>query len=463
MSGKRRKNQNQLAFWFAGASEACFDGQKGTGTPVAERETESPAGSQQLMEEVVERENLIKAMKRVQANKGSPGVDGMTVDELPEYLKGHWTAIREQLMSGAYKPQPVKRVEIEKPGGGVRKLGVPTVVDRLIQQAVQQVLQKRWDPTFSDSSYGFRPGRSQHEAVAQAQKHIAEGYGWCVDLDLEKFFDRVNHDKLMGQIAKREDDKRLLKLIRAVLNAGVMENGLEQPSEEGTPQGGPLSPLLSNLVLDELDRELTARGHRFVRYADDCNIYVRSERAGRRVMESVKRFIASKLKLKVNEAKSAVAKPQERKFLGFSFYMGKKGPKRRIAPKALERFKERVREITLGSRGRSMKQTIEELTLYLRGWMGYFGFCETPSELRNLDSWIRRRLRCAFWQQWKTSRKRYAELVKRGVRPELAKSMAGSNQGPWHLSLSQAMSIALPNAELGSLGLFSLAAGQKLN
>ena len=227
---------------------------------------------------------------------------------------------------------------------------VPTVVDRLIQQAVQQVLQKQWDPTFSDGSYGFRPGRSQHGAVAQAQKYIAEGYGWCVDLDLEKFFDRVNHDKLMGQIAKRVQDKRLLKLIRAMLNAGVMEDGLEQPSEEGTPQGGPLSPLLSNLVLDELDRELEARGHRFVRYADDCNIYVRSERAGQRVMESVKRFIAKKLKLKVNEAKSAVAKPQERKFLGFSFYMSKKGPKRRIAPKALERFKERIREITVGSR-----------------------------------------------------------------------------------------------------------------
>jgi RNA-directed DNA polymerase len=409
------------------------------------------------MEEVVERENLIKALKRVQANQGSPGVDGMTVEELPGYLKGHWTAIREQLMGGTYEPQPVKRVEIEKPDGGVRKLGVPTVVDRLIQQAVQQVLQQRWDPTFSDSSYGFRPGRSQHEAVAQAQKYIAEGYSWCVDLDLEKFFDRVNHDKLMGQIAKRVADKRLLKLIRAILNAGVMENGLEQPSEEGTPQGGPLSPLLSNLVLDELDRELEARSHRFVRYADDCNIYVRSERAGQRVMESVKRFIASQLKLKVNEAKSAVAKPQERKFLGFSFYMGKRGPGRRIAPKALDKFKERVREITLGSRGRSMKQTIEELSRYLKGWIAYFGFCQTSSVLENLDSWIRRRIRCAFWQQWKTSRKRCAELVKRGVAPEKARNMAGSNQGPWHLSLSKAMSVALPNAELASLGLPSLA------
>jgi RNA-directed DNA polymerase len=457
MSGKRQKNQNQLTFWFAGASEACFDGQEGTETPVVEREAENPAGNWQLMEEIVEQENLIKALKRVQGNKGSPGVDGMTVDELPDYLTGHWTAIREQLMSGTYQPRPVKRVEIEKPDGGVRKLGIPTVVDRYIQQAVQQVLQQRWDPTFSDSSYGFRPGRSQQEAVAQAQKYIAEGYGWVVDMDLEKFFDRVNHDKLMGQISKRVEDKRLLKLIRAMLNAGVMENGLVKPSEEGTPQGGPLSPLLSNLVLDELDRELEARGHRFVRYADDCNIYVRSERAGQRVMESVKRFIASKLKLKVNEAKSAVGKPQERKFLGFSFYLGKDGPKRRIAPQALDKFKERIREITIGSKGRSMKQVIEELARYVPGWVGYFGFCETPWVLKELDSWIRRRIRCAFWQQWKTSRKRYAELVKRGVNPGMAKNMAGSNQGPWHLSLSKAMSVALSNAALASLGLPSLA------
>lgn len=458
MSGKWQKNQNQLAFWFAGASEACFDGQEGTGTPVAERETESPAGSRQLMEEVVERENLIKALKQVQANKGSPGVDGITVDELPGYLERHWKAIGEQLTSGTYKPQPVKRVEIEKPGGGVRQLGIPTTVDRLIQQAVLQILQPRWDPTFSDSSYGFRPGRSQHEAVAQAQKYIAEGYGWCVDLDLEKFFDRVNHDKLMGQVAKRVEDKRLLKLIRAILDAGVMENGLEKPSEEGTPQGGPLSPLLSNLVLDELDRELEARGHRFVRYADDCNIYVRSERAGQRVMESVKRFIAKRLKLKVNESKSAVAKPQERKFLGFSFYMGKNGPGRKIAPKALDKFKDRVREITLASRGKSIKQVIEELARYLRGWIAYFGFCETLGVLKDLDKWIRRRIRCVFWQQWKTSRKRWAELVKRGLSLQEAKRMAGSNKGPWHLSLSKAMSITLSNAELTSLGLPSLAA-----
>src|SRR5205807_2045020 len=287
------------------------------------------------MEEVCERENCKQALARVKANKGSAGVDRMTVQQLPEFLKQYWPAIREQLLSGTYVPQPVKRVEIPKPDGGVRKLGIPTVLDRFIQQAVMQVLQKRWDSTFSDHSYGFRPGRSAHQAVAQAQQYIAAGYGWVIDLDLEKFFDRVNHDQLMGQIAKRIEDKRLLKLIRAFLNAGVMENGLVSPSGEGTPQGGPLSPLLSNLVLDELDRELERRGHRYLRYADDCNIYVRSQRAGQRVMEGITRFITRQLKLKVNETKSAVARPQERKFLGFSFSTGPE-IKRMIAPKALE-------------------------------------------------------------------------------------------------------------------------------
>ncbi len=329
------------------------------------------------MEEICERENLKQALQQVKANKGSAGVDGMTVGGITDYLKQHWPAIREQLLSGTYEPKPVRRVEIPKPDGGVRKLGIPTVLDRLIQQAVMQVLQRQWDSTFSDHSYGFRPGRSAHQAVAQAQQYIAEGYGWVVDLDLEKFFDRVNHDKLMGQIAKRVEDKRLLKLIRAFLNAGVMENGLVSPSVEGTPQGGPLSPLLSNLVLDELDRELERRGHRYVRYADDSNIYVRSERAGQRVMESITRFITHKLKLKVNETKSAVARPQERKFLGFSFSDGPE-IKRMIAPKALERFKHRIREITLRAKGVSLETTIAELASYMRGWRSYFGFCETP-------------------------------------------------------------------------------------
>ena len=459
MSEERQKNQEQLAFEFVGGSESPSDEKKGTEAPMAKRETEDPAGSQRMMEEVCKRENRREALKRVRANKGSPGIDGMTVDELPEYLEQHWPAMREQLLSGTYEPKPVKRVEIPKPDGGVRKLGIPTVLDRLVQQMVQQVLQKQWDPTFSEHSYGFRPGRSAQQAVAQAQKYIAEGYGWCVDFDLEKFFDRVNHDKLMGAIAKRVGDKRLLKLIRALLNAGVMENGLVSRSVEGTPQGGPLSPLLSNLVLDELDRELERRGHRFVRYADDSNIYVRSERAGQRVMESVKRFITEKLKLKVNESKSAVAKPQERKFLGFSFTGGKE-LKRKIALKAIDRFKERIREITHKARGQSMKQVMEELARYLRGWRGYFGFCETPSVLQRLDSWVRRRVRCAFWRQWKTGRKRFAQLVRRGVSEELAAKTAGSRRGPWHVSQSPALDIALSNAALASLGLPSLVAGR---
>jgi RNA-directed DNA polymerase len=318
-----------------------------------------------------------------------------------------------------------------------------------------QVLQRRWDRTFSDYSYGFRPGRSAHQAVAQAQQYIAEGYGWCVDLDLEKFFDRVNHDKLMGQIAKRVEDKRLLKLIRAFLNAGVMENGLVSPSVEGTPQGGPLSPLLSNLMLDELDRELERRGHRFVRYADDCNIYVRSERAGQRVMESITQFITQKLKLKVNEAKSAVARPQERKFLGFSFTAGPE-VKRAIAPKALDRFKQRIREITRRAKGVSMETTMEELAPYMRGWRSYFGFCETPEVLIGLTRWVRLRLRAALWRQWKTPRRRRATLRKLGVLEPLAGSTAVSSRGPWHLARTRALCVGLSNAHFKSLGLPSL-------
>ena len=321
MGDKRQKNQLQmvLAFTDEGRSEAPKARREGTETLTAKRECESPAIPEQVMEEVCERENCLRALQRVKANKGSPGIDGMKVDELPGYLKQHWPAIREQLLSGTYEPQPVRRVEIPKPDGGVRKLGIPTVLDRFIQQAVMQVLQGRWDGTFSEHSHGFRPGRSAHQAVKKAQQYVREGHRWVVDLDLEKFFDRVNHDRLMKAVARRVTDKRMLRLIGAFLKAGVMENGLVSPVDEGTPQGGPLSPLLSNLVLDELDRELERRGHRFVRYADDCNIYVRSDGAGQRVMRSVTGFITRRLKLKVNEAKSAVARPAERKFLGFSF------------------------------------------------------------------------------------------------------------------------------------------------
>jgi RNA-directed DNA polymerase len=329
----------------------------------------------------------------------------------------------------------------------------------MVQQALMQVLQRKWDPTFSEHSYGFRPKRSARQAVAQAQQYIAEGHGIVVDLDLEKFFDRVNHDKLMGQVAKRISDKRVLKLIRAFLNAGVMENGLVGPSVEGTPQGGPLSPLLSNLVLDELDQEMEQRGHRFVRYADDCNIYVRSQRAGERVMESITRFITQRLKLKVNSEKSAVARPQERKFLGFSF-TGQAEPKRRIAPKAVKRFKERVREITRRKKGKGMEERLEELKRYLTGWRGYFSFCQTPSVLKELDSWVRRRIRCIFWIHWKTGRRRFEELHRRGVERQLAANTAGSNHGPWRMSISKAVHAALSNAFFDSLGLPRLADGR---
>jgi RNA-directed DNA polymerase len=430
---------------------------RGTEPSTAKRSSESPADIEHWMEAICRRENLWKVLKQVQANKGSPGIDGMTVGKLPGHLAKHWPAIREQLLQGTYQPQPVKRVEIPKPDGGVRKLGIPTVLDRFIQQAVMQVLQGQWDRTFSQHSYGFRPGRSAHQAVAAAQQHVADGYRWVVDIDLEKFFDRVNHDRLMASVAKRVEDKRLLRLIGAFLNAGVMENGLVSPTDEGTPQGGPLSPLLSNLVLDELDRELGKRGHRFVRYADDCNIYVQSERAGQRVMESVERFIAKKLKLKVNAAKSAVARPWERKFLGFTFTVNRQ-PKRRVAPKALARFARRVRELTRRTRGISVQAMVKQLATYLRGWGGYFGFCQTPSVLANLNSWIHRRLRCVQWKQWKRGKRRFAELVRRGVGRFSAAVTAGAPHGPWRISRCPALNHAMPDAFWGQLGLPRLTA-----
>jgi RNA-directed DNA polymerase len=456
MSGQRQKNrpeQEVLAFPVEGRSDAPKTTEKGTETLVAKRKTESLAGTERLMEEVCELENCKQALQRVKANKGSPGVDGMTVEELPEHLKQQGLEIGEQLRNGTYQPQPVRRVEIPKPdGNGVRKLGIPCVLDRFVQQAVLQVLQKRWDPTFSEHSHGFRPGHSARQAVHEAQQYIAEEHGWVVDLDLEKFFDRVNHDRLLAAVAERVADKRMLKLIRAFLEAGVMEDGLVSPADEGTPQGGPLSPLLSNLVLDELDRELERRGHHFVRYADDCNIYVGSERAGQRVMESITRFITHRLKLKVNQAKSAVARPGQRKFLGFSFTSERK-PRRRIAPKAIVRFKERIREQTYRTRGISLTQMVKEIATYLRGWLGYFGDCQTPSVLQSLESWLRRRLRSVVWKQWKRGRKRFRELRKRGVGTDLAAQTAGSPHGPWRIANSPALSIALSNASFAALGL----------
>jgi RNA-directed DNA polymerase len=452
----RQKNQIELNLGTGARGEAPSTAAQEAEARAARTSLERPAVAGPLMEAVVERENLKKALAQVKRNKGAAGIDGRNVGDLPAYLKEQWPTIRAQLLDGTYKPQPVRRVEIPKASGGLRPLGIPTVLDRFIQQAVMQVLQAEWDETFSETSFGFRPGRSAHQAVERAQTYIASGHAVVVDIDLEKFFDRVNHDILMGLIAKRVADKRILKLIRGFLTAGVLEGGLVSPTEEGTPQGGPLSPLLSNLMLDVLDKELDKRGHRFVRYADDCNIYVRSQRAGERVMAGIERFLAKRLKLKVNKAKSAVAKPSVRKFLGFSFTGGKE-PRRRIAPQAIARFKARVRELTRRTRGQSLGQIVKELSTYLIGWRGYFGFCQTPSVLRALDEWTRRRVRAIAWKQWKRGRTRFAELRRRGVGRDLAAQSAGSPHGPWRLANSPALTIALPMTSLRSLGLTSIA------
>lgn len=453
--GERQKSQLELAFDGENRGEAPTAPPEGTEPSAVERETTGPAHTDRLMEQVCERRNMKKALARVRSNAGASGVDGMTVTELPEYLREHWPSLKTQLLEGAYRPQPVRRVEIPKPGGGKRMLGIPTALDRLIQQAVLQVLQPLWDPTFSDHSYGFRPGRKAHQAVARAQGYVGEGHRWVVDIDLESFFDRVNHDRLMARMAERVEDKRLLKLTRAFLTAGVMEGGLVRPLDEGTPQGGPLSPLLSNLVLDELDRELERRGHRFVRYADDCNIYVRSERAGQRVMETITRFIERRLRLKVNASKSAVGRPWERKFLGFVFSPDRE-PKRRVSRTAREKFKQKVRELTDRGHSVGMERRVRELNRYLRGWIGYFGYAHNAKLFRDWDSWIRRRLRAVYWKQWKTGRRRFAELTRLDVGIDLAARTAGSSHCYWRISRSPALSYALPGSFFASLGLLRL-------
>jgi RNA-directed DNA polymerase len=410
--------------------------------------TETSAVNARVMEQVVERENLVRALKQVVKNGGSAGIDKMTVEEMTPYLKEHWPEIRAALIQGTYRPQPVRRHEIPKSSGGMRKLGIPTVLDRFIQQAILQVLQAEWDSTFSDHSYGFRPGRKAHQAIAAAQKYLEEGYGWVVDIDLEKFFDRVNHDKLMSEVEKRVEDRRVTRLIRRYLEAGVLEGGTLCETVEGTPQGGPLSPLLANLLLDELDRELEKRGHRFARYADDCNIYVRSKRAGDRVMASITGWLKRKLKLKVNEAKSAVGRPWERKFLGFCFTRRRK---RQVSREAMERFKDRIRELTNRHRGCSMKRIAEETGRYMRGWKAYFGYAEAKTTLFALDTWVRRRLRCYQWVAWGPSR--YRQLRKRGVSQDLSWNTRKSAHGPWRISMSPALGIALPNRYFTDLGI----------
>jgi RNA-directed DNA polymerase len=409
-----------------------------------------------LMDQVVNRENLIRALKRVRANKGSPGIDGMTVDVLTDYLREHWPRFREDLLRGDYRPQPVREVPIPKPGGGTRRLGIPTVLDRFIQQAILQVLDPIFDPTFSIHSYGFRPHRRAHQAVIQAKRYVSEGYEWVVDMDLEKFFDRVNHDILMGRLAKRIGDKRVLRVIRGYLQAGIMVSGVVQERWEGTPQGGPLSPLLSNILLDELDKELERRGQRFCRYADDANIYVKSKRAGERVFESIERFLLKRLKLRVNHAKSAVARYHERGFLGFSFTSGK-NLKIKLADKSLSNFKGRIRAITRRSRGISFAQVMEELCIYIRGWIGYFRLIETLTILKDLDSWIRRRLRCFMVKMWiNNCHTRYRNLVKMGVNGFQACAAAASRKGPWALSNMKPLKIAMPNRFFAEQGFRSL-------
>jgi RNA-directed DNA polymerase len=449
---KRQKSSSDTAFARGDKGEALKTQMQGTESDASKGETENPTTGS-LLEEILETENLKRAFHVVVKNKGAAGIDGLTVESLQAYLAANWSRIRKQLLAGTYKPLAVKGVEIPKPGGGKRKLGIPSVIDRFIQQAVLQVLQAKWDRTFSEHSYGFRPKRSAHQAIGKAQEFIRSGYAYVVDIDLEKFFDRVNHDILMSRVAQRVKDKRLLKLLRAYLNAGVMENGLVQPSEEGVPQGGPLSPLLSNLMLNDLDRELEKRELKFVRFADDCNIYVKSERAGARVMQSITTFLDKRLRLRVNQEKSAVGKPSERKFLGFSFTPT--GARRKISPQSLQRAKTKIRELTI-PKSSSLEKTVDKLTQYLRGWAGYFRFCETHSQLKILDGWIRRRLRKFCWKQWRTSSKRVRELKKLGLSIELAAGTAGSAHGPWHLSNSPALSMALSNAYFRQIGLFSL-------
>jgi RNA-directed DNA polymerase len=409
--------------------------------------SENPTETMQLMERIVAPENLRAALRRVRGNKGAPGVDGMTVDELGEFLTHHWPHLRQQLLTGTYVPAAVLRHELKKEGGGIRVLGIPTVLDRFIQQAVLQVLQEEWDRTFSDASYGFRPERSAKQAVERAREYYREGCRWVVDLDLEKFFDRVNHQKLMSLVRSRVTDERVNGLIGRYLKAGMLTGDVLIPRGEGTPQGGPLSPLLANLLLDRLDKELEKRKHRFVRYADDCNIYVKSQRAGQRVKESVKRWLADHLKLKINEDKSAVAHPRQRSFLGFS--IGRNASVK-LSDKTVRRIKARIRQIVSRKRGRSVRQIIGELGAYLRGWLAYFGYA-TGDQFRLLQSWLMRKLRCYQWKQWGS--RGYRELRKRGVSRDLAWNTSKSAHGPWRLSMSPALSIALPTGNFIKLGL----------
>jgi len=424
-------------------------------TPAQTKETIREPWVNDLLERALAPQNMRAALKRVEQNKGAAGVDGMTVKALRPYLLTHWPSLKESLLQGAYRPQPVKRVEIPKPTGGVRLLGIPTVLDRLIQQAVLQVLTPIFDPHFSPASYGFRPGKRGHDAMRTAQAYVRKGYAWVVDIDLEKFFDRVNHDMLMARVARKVSDKPLLRLIRRFLESGVLLDGLVSATEEGTPQGGPLSPLLSNIVLDDLDKELESRGHKFVRYADDCNIYVRSRRAGERVKASVTAFLETRLRLKVNESKSAVDRPWKRKFLGFTLYL--KDRRIRLADASVKRVKEKIRSLTQRSAGVSMAERIKQLNQYLGGWIGYFALAETPSTFRELDEWLRHRLRMCQWKQWKRTRTRVRELRALGLKELDVWEAAGSRKAYWRIAASPPLHKALSNAYWNAQGLVAIA------
>ena len=451
-----RQKSGQLELPLEGRGEAPRAERSGEGSTAAHGNECSGTDESNLMERVVERGNVIVALKRVQKNKGSPGIDGMTVEALRDHLREAWPVLREQLLAGTYRPQPVKRQLIPKSDGGERELGIPTALDRFIQQALLQVLQPQFDPTFSSHSHGFRPGRRAHDAVCEAQKYLQEGRRWVVDVDLEKFFDRVNHDVLMGRLAKRIADKRVLGLIRRYLDAGIMANGVVVERHEGTPQGGPLSPLLGNVLLDEVDKELEKRGHAFVRYADDLNVYVRSRRAGERVMQMLRRLFA-KLRLRVNESKSAVARPWNRKFLGYSFWVAKgREVKRRVASKALAAMKQRVRTLTGRSRGRSMPTVAAEMRSYLLGWKQYFHLADTPGLFRDLDAWIRHRLRALQLKHWKNESTVYRELRARGLSERKADRVA-RNTRSWWRNAGLGISIALPVSHFDNLGVPRLA------
>lgn len=430
----------------------------------AERTTSTLPSSSQYeisvvkIEDIIEDSNIQEAIAAVKSNKGAPGIDGITTEEIQTVVEKQWFRIKQDIVDGKYCPKPVRRVEIPKPdGSGIRQLGIPTVMDRIIQQAIHQKLVPIFDPTFSEHSYGFRPNRRAQQAVLQVQKYIQEGCEWVVDIDLEKFFDKVNHDMLMARVARRVKDKKILLLIRRFLQAGVMEDGLVKVTEEGAQQGGPLSPLLSNIMLDDFDKELEKRSLRFARYADDCNIYVKSEKAGKRVMESAVRFLTEKLKLKVNQQKSAVDKPWNRKFLGFTFTGGKEPHRIAVHGSRVKRLKDKVRDLTSKMRGSNLKELIrEKLMPITRGWVNYFELAEEPWLFKNLDGWIRRKLRCALWRQWKNPRTRRKRLIALGLEEKEAKNHAWSGKGPWRMACSPGMHKAVGNKIIEAMGYISM-------